>query len=53
MSLRRFQRAIKPLSEKGKPGTPYRHIEMRAFRTQHGYRLRGWNPRKGWRLFAR
>jgi hypothetical protein len=53
MSLRRFQRQIKPLSEQGKPGTPYRHIEMRAFLTRHGYRLRGWNPRKGWRLFAR
>lgn len=53
MSIRRLFRKIKHLSDKGSPGTPYRHIEMRAFPTKRGYRLRGWNPTKGWRLFSK
>jgi hypothetical protein len=52
MSLRRLNRTIKTLAEKGKPGTPYRRIEMRAFLTRRGYRLRSWHPTKGWRKFA-
>lgn len=52
MTLRRFQRKPKTLSEQGKPGTPYRRIEMRAFMTARGYRLRAWHPTKGWRWFA-
>jgi hypothetical protein len=53
MSLRRLNRTIKPLAEQGAPGLRYRHIEMRAFLTKRGWRLRGWHPRKGWRRFAR
>lgn len=54
MSLRRLFRTIKPLADQGKPGTPYRRIEMRAFLTKkHGYLLRSWHPTKGWRKFAR
>jgi hypothetical protein len=53
MSIRRLLRKIKPLAEKGKPGTPYRHLEMRAFLTKRGYLLRGFNPTKGWRNFAK
>lgn len=54
MSIRRFQRKIKPLSEQGTPGTPYRRIEMRAFQhPRFGWKLRGFHPTKGWRLYAK
>ncbi len=54
MSLRRLNRKIKQLAEQGKPGTPYRRIEMRAFEWRAGqWRLRGFHPTKGWRNYAK
>jgi len=53
VSIRRLNRTIKPLSEQGKPGTPLRRLEMRAFLTKHGWRLRAFHPTKGWRMYAR
>ena len=57
MSIRRWHRqskwlTIKTLAEKGQPGTPMRRIKMRAYPTIKGFRLRGFNPTKGWRNFA-
>jgi hypothetical protein len=46
MSIRRFSRRIKPLSEKGTPGTPMRRISIRI--DPEGKR-REWHPTKGWR----
>jgi hypothetical protein len=57
MTIRRWHRqskwpTIKTLAEKGKLGTPMCRIEMRAYPTIKGFRLRGFNPTKGWRMFA-
>jgi hypothetical protein len=52
MSIRRFNKPIRSLAEKGKPGTPYRHIEARAFLLKGKFVLRGFNPTKGWRRFG-
>jgi hypothetical protein len=49
MSIRRINRRIKPLSEKGTPGTPGRRISVRI--DPNGKR-RDWHPTKGWRQLA-
>jgi hypothetical protein len=57
MSVRRWHRqskwsTIKILAQEGQPGAPMRRIEMRAYPTMKGLRLRGFHPTKGWRMFA-
>ena len=49
MSLRRFQRKIKSLAEKGKPGTMQRRISIRV--DQYGRKYE-WHPTKGFRRWA-
>lgn len=49
MSLRRFQRKIKSLAEKGKPGTMMRRISIRT--TPGGLKYE-WHPTKGFRRWV-
>lgn len=46
MSIRRFGRRIKPLAEKGTPGTQMRRISVRI---DPAGMKREWHPTKGWR----
>lgn len=49
MAIRRFKRIIKPLAQKGRPGTPLRRISVRI--DDRGQR-RNFHPTKGWRCLA-
>lgn len=49
MSLRRWNRPIKSLAAKGKPGTMMRHISVRTAPWGGKYE---WHPRKGFRRWV-
>jgi hypothetical protein len=49
MSIRRLNRKIKTLAEKGQPGSVGRNISVRV---HPDGRRREWHPRKGWRRLA-
>jgi hypothetical protein len=46
MSLRRLNRHVKSLAEKGKPGAMARHISVRMHPSGRKFE---WHPTKGWR----
>lgn len=50
MSLRRWNRPVKSLAEKGKPGTMMRRISIRTTPTGEKYE---WHPTKGFRRWVR
>lgn len=49
MSLRRFQRKVKTLAEKGRPGTMMRRITIMV--DPHGRKYE-WHPTKGFRRWV-